>query len=66
MQAIRSVFAVFGNLAASVNALAGVLDTATGRLRQQLAFDGEPTPILEHQPAEPEPPAPKRNGRVKV
>jgi hypothetical protein len=49
MNAIRSVFAALGNLAASINGLASVLDVASGRLRQQLALDGEPAPILEHQ-----------------
>jgi hypothetical protein len=49
MNSIRSVFAALGNLAASINGLASVLDVATGRLRQQLALDGETTPILEHQ-----------------
>ena len=50
MNAIRSVFAALTNLAASVNALAAVIDAASGRLRQQLALDGETAPILDHQP----------------
>jgi hypothetical protein len=52
MKAIRNVFNAFSNLAAGVNALAGVIDLATGRLRQQLALDGETPPVLDHQPAE--------------
>ena len=52
MNEIRNVFNAFSNLAASVNALAGVIDLATGRLRQQLALDGETPPVLDHQPAE--------------
>lgn len=47
MNAIRNVFNAFSNLAASVNALASVIDVATGRLRQQLALDGDPL-ILPH------------------
>lgn len=50
MNAIRNVFAAFANLAASLNALAGVIDQATGRLKQQLAFEPAEVPIvLEHQ-----------------
>jgi hypothetical protein len=46
----------FANLAGSINALAAVIDAATGRLRQQLALDGgevldhEPLPAPESQP----------------
>ena len=47
MNAIRNVCNAFSNLAASVNALAGVIDVATGRLRQQLALDGDPL-VLPH------------------
>ena len=47
MNAIRSVFSAFSNLAASVNALAGVIDVATGRLRQHLALDSDPL-VLPH------------------
>lgn len=59
MNAIRSVFAAFSNLAASVNALASVI--ATGRLRQQLALD-DAMPVIEHQPAE-EPDSATANGK---
>jgi hypothetical protein len=52
MNAIRNVFNAFSNLAASVNALAGVIDLATGRLGQQLTLDGDTPPVLDHQPAE--------------
>jgi hypothetical protein len=48
MNAIRSVFAALGNLAASINGLASVLDVATGRLRQQLALDFDPS-VLPHK-----------------
>ena len=67
MNAIRNVFNAFTNLAASINGLASVLDVATGRLRQQLALDGEPAPILEHQPlddAEATPPAKGRKAKT--
>jgi hypothetical protein len=47
MNSIRSVFAALGNLAASINGLASVIDVASGRLRQQLALDYDP-PILPH------------------
>jgi len=47
MNAIRNVFNAFSNLATSVNALAGVIDLATGRLRQQLALDSDPL-VLPH------------------
>jgi hypothetical protein len=50
MNSIRSVFTALANLAASINGLASVLDVATGRIRQQLAFDGDTGPVLEHQP----------------
>jgi hypothetical protein len=50
MNAIRSVFTALSNLAASINALASVLDVAAGRIRQQLALDGDTGPVLEHQP----------------
>ena len=52
MNAIRNVFNAFSNLAASVNTLASVIDLATGRLRQQLALDGDMPPVLDHQLAE--------------
>ncbi|HWG47711.1 MAG TPA: hypothetical protein VN688_33410 [Gemmataceae bacterium] len=47
MNAIRFVFTAFSNLATSLNALAGVVDIATGRLRQQLALDAPE--VIEHQ-----------------
>ncbi|HEY7157931.1 MAG TPA: hypothetical protein VH575_28495 [Gemmataceae bacterium] len=47
MNAIRNVFKALSNLAASVNALASVIDLATGRLRQQLALDGDPL-VMAH------------------
>lgn len=63
MNAIRSVFAALGNLAASINGLAGVIDVASGRLRQQLALDGESAPILEHQPLDDPDDTPPAKGR---
>lgn len=75
MNAIRSVFAAFTNLAASLNALAGVIDSASGRLRQQLAGDEAP-PALTHGEVIDAAPIPAtdantptakgRNGRVKA
>jgi hypothetical protein len=62
MKAIRNVFHAFRNLAASVNALASVIDVATGRLRQQLALDGDAMPNTEHQSAE-EPDSATANGK---
>jgi hypothetical protein len=63
MNAIRSVFNALSNLAASINAIAGVLDVAAGKLRQQLALDE--AHVIEHQPAvlEDGTPTAKRNGR---
>lgn len=46
MNAIRSVFTALGNLAASINGLAAIIDNAGNRLRQQMEY--EPTvPALE-------------------
>jgi hypothetical protein len=47
MNAIRNVFAALPNLSASINALAGVIDLAAGRLRQSLALD-DAAPALPH------------------
>jgi len=47
VNAIRNVFNAFSNLAASLTALASVIDLATGRLRQQLALDSDPL-VLPH------------------
>jgi hypothetical protein len=67
MQSIRNVFAAFANLAASLNALASVVDTATGRLRQSLALDETPAMLPgDVIDAEPEPAATRRNGRTKT
>jgi hypothetical protein len=46
-----SLFSAFGTLADSILSLAPVVDTATGRLRQQIALDSE-LPVLDHIPAE--------------
>ncbi len=43
MNAIRSVFTAFANLAASVNALAAVIDAAAGKLRQNLSLSLDET-----------------------
>jgi hypothetical protein len=52
MRSIARLFAAFGTLADSVLSLAGVIDAAAGRLRQQL--DGDAAPIaeavLDHRP----------------
>jgi len=65
MNSIRSLWNALGNLAASINALAGVVDVAAGRLRQQLALDGEPSAVvLEHHSSEAlDEPAPSTNGK---
>jgi hypothetical protein len=47
MNAIRSVFSVLSNLAASLNNFAGVIDVAAGRLRQSQALD-DAAPALPH------------------
>lgn len=51
MNAIWNLFAAFANLAASLNGLAGVIDGASGRLRQQLGIDGEPANVIDHLPS---------------
>jgi hypothetical protein len=62
MNAIRNVFTVLSNLAASINTLAGVLDGASNRLQQQL--DYEPSlPALPH--GEVIDATPEGNGAVK-
>ena len=40
MNAIKTLWNAFGNLAASLNGLADTVRSADGRLRQQLALDG--------------------------
>jgi hypothetical protein len=49
MRSITRLLSAFGTLADSVLALAGVVDIATGKLRQQLAV--EAVEVIEHQPA---------------
>ena len=49
MRSISRLFSAVGTLADSLLALAGVIDTATARLRLQLAGETEPH-ILEHAP----------------
>jgi hypothetical protein len=49
MRSITRLFGAFGTLADSVLAVAGVIDIATGKLRQQLAV--EAVEVIEHQPA---------------
>jgi hypothetical protein len=62
MKAVGNVFTALSNLAASINALAGVLDGASNRLRHQL--DHEPSlPALPH--GEVIDAAPEGNGAVK-
>lgn len=67
MNTLRSVFAALGNLAASINGLAGVVDLATGKLRQQLAIEGETAApaILEHNGSDALDDSPSTNGMVK-
>lgn len=51
MKSIARLFAAFANLAGSLEALAGVVDAATGQLRQRLAYEAEESPaVIEHQP----------------
>lgn len=50
MRSIGKLFSAFGTLADSVLALAGVMDTATARLRMQLAQEIDP-PALDHSEA---------------
>lgn len=66
MNAIRQLFAAFANLAASVNALAGIIDHTSGRIRQQL--DHEPAAlangeVIDNAADADSTPAAKRNGR---
>jgi hypothetical protein len=49
MRSISRLFSAFGTLADSLLALAGVVNIATDKLRQQLAV--EAIEVLEHQPA---------------
>jgi hypothetical protein len=46
MFGLSKLTAAFANLAASVNALAAVVDAAAGRLRQQLALEDHSEPII--------------------
>ena len=62
MNAIRNVFTALSNLAASINALAGVLDGASNWFRQQLNYEPSP-PALPH--GEVIDAAPEGNGTVK-
>jgi hypothetical protein len=65
MNAIRNLITGFANLTASVNALAGVIDLTSGRLRQSLAL-GEAAPALPHSDVlDADKPAPaKRSSRT--
>ncbi len=72
MGAIGKLWNAFANLAASLNALAGTVTEANGRLRASLALDGPqdtpagPTPtVIENAPTAPPGalPGPRRNGR---
>lgn len=49
MNAIKNLWSAFSNLAASINALAAVVDAGAGRLRQQLALDVEESQLLEQR-----------------
>ena len=46
MNAIRSVFTALANLAASINNFAAILNTASTRLSEQLAY--EPPALAHH------------------
>jgi hypothetical protein len=65
MFGLNKLSAAIANLANSLNALAGVVDVATGRLRQTLALDL--VEVLEHEsmpgPAEGIPEGNGRKGR---
>lgn len=52
MKSIANLFSAFANLAASLNALAGVVDVATGQIRQRLEHEAMTPAVIEHQPAE--------------
>jgi hypothetical protein len=59
------VFSALSNLAASMNNLAGVIDVATGRLRQSLALDDTAPALMHGDVIDAEEPAPaKRNTRT--
>lgn len=47
MRSITRLFGAFGTLADSILSLAGVVDVAAGRLRQQLAQETEARVLLE-------------------
>lgn len=67
MNAIRNLWNALGSLANSINGLAGVIDLATGKLRQQLAIGGETAApaILEHNGSDALDYSPSTNGMVK-
>jgi hypothetical protein len=46
MFGLSKLTAAFANLASSINALAGVIDAAAGRLRQHLALEDHTGPII--------------------
>jgi hypothetical protein len=50
MRSISNLIRAIAPLAGSINGLATLIDTTTGRLRMQLALD-EASTVLEHQPA---------------
>jgi len=49
MRSTTKLFSAFATLADSLLALAGVVDVATGKLRQQLALDA--LEVIEHHPS---------------
>jgi hypothetical protein len=65
MRSIGKLFTAFATLADSVLSLAGVIDVATVRLRQQLALD-EAGHVIEHQPVESEPTSSAKRSKKSV
>lgn len=72
MRSITRLFGALGALADSILALSAVVDVATGKLRQQLALDGEPAApalphagaVLDNGPSDSAPARPLRRAKV--
>jgi hypothetical protein len=66
MNVLSRLWRAVAGLAESVEALAGTVGEANGRLRQRLALDGagaSPGEVIDQGPAAEALPAPRRNGR---
>jgi hypothetical protein len=65
MRSITRLFSAFGTLADSILSLASLIDTASAKLRLQLANETEPPALMHGDVIDAEEPAPaKRNTRA--